>query len=246
MNAFIMQSRAETIRIFRNPYYIFWSLMMPITFYFVFTKIYASDAGDANLYKAHFLMSMAAFSVMGTAIMNLGIRLVEERSHGWSLLLRVTPLSPLTYFFAKMVSQMIIQFFSIALIFIVGGLFNSISLSIGEWISAGLWILLGSIPFLAIGLLIGTMKKVDTASGVSNLIYLTLAITGGMWMPIDAMPSLIQEAAVWMPGYNYGSGAWQIIRGEAPEWKGIAILIGYTFLFMLLSNYIRKSQQAMG
>ncbi|WP_455676077.1 ABC transporter permease [Pradoshia sp.] len=246
MNAFLMQSRAETIRIFRNPYYIFWSLMMPITFYFVFTKIYSSDVDDANLYKAHFLMSMAAFSVMGTAIMNLGIRLVEERNHGWSLFLRVTPLSQLTYYFAKMVSQLVIQIFSIALIFIVGGLFNSISLSIGEWIGAGLWILFGSIPFLAIGLLIGSMKKVDTASGVSNLVYLTLAITGGMWMPIDVMPAFIQDAAVWMPGYNYGNGAWQIIRGEAPEWKGIAILIGYTILFMLLSKYSRKYQEAMG
>ncbi|WP_462406771.1 ABC transporter permease [Gracilibacillus sp. Marseille-QA3620] len=246
MNMFIMQSRTETIRIFRNPYYVFWSLMMPIAFYFVFTKIFAQDGADDNLYKAHFLMSMAAFSVMGTAIMNLGIRLVEERNHGWSLLLKVTPLSPFTYYLAKMVSQLMIQFFSIVLIFLVGGLFNSISLSIWEWVSASLWILFGSIPFLAIGLIIGTMKKVDTASGVSNLIYLSLAITGGMWMPMEVMPDFIQDVAVWLPGYNYGNGAWQIVRGETPEWKGILLLIGYSFLFMLLSNYIKKRQEAVG
>lgn len=246
MNAFVMQSRAETIRIFRNPYFIFWSLMMPLVFYVVFTKFFIVDSDGTELFKAHFLMSMAAFSVMGTAIMNLGIRLVEERNHGWSLLLRVTPLSQPTYYAAKMISQSLVQFFSIILIFVVGGLLNSISLSIGQWIGAGLWILFGSIPFLAIGVLIGSMKKVDTANGVSNLIYLTLAITGGMWMPIENLPAIMQNIAVWLPGYNYGNGAWQIIRGEGLEWKGIVILIGYTFLFVLLSSYIRKCQETQG
>ncbi len=34
-----MQCKVEMLRIVRNPYYVFWSLLMPIVFYFIFTKI---------------------------------------------------------------------------------------------------------------------------------------------------------------------------------------------------------------
>lgn len=132
MGSFRMQCKMETIRIFRNPYYVFWSLFMPIVFYFVFTKVFAPDADDQGLYEAHFLMSMAAFSVMGSAIMTMGIRLVEEQTKGWTLFLKLTPLSSQSYFLSKMVSQSVIHVFSIILIFAIGGVVNSVSLSITE------------------------------------------------------------------------------------------------------------------
>ena len=245
MKPFIMQCKMESIRIFRNPYYVFWSLFIPLVFYFIFTKVYGPNTANQGLYEAHFLMSMAAFSVMGSAIMTLGIRLVEERKQGWTLFLRVTPLTSQAYFLSKMISQSLIHIFSILLIFVIGGFMNSVSLSFSEWLLAGCWILIGSLPFLAIGTLIGTMNRVDTASGVSNLIYLSLALTGGMWMPLDIMPKFIQNAAIWMPGYNYGNGAWQIIRGNSPELLNVMLLLGYFFLFMLISNYIRKKQEAV-
>ena len=135
--------------------------------------------------------------------------------------------------------------FSIMLIFLAGYLMNGISLTAGQWLFSGIWILAGSLPFLAIGTLIGAMKRVDTASGVSNAIFMVLAITGGMWMPIDVLPKVMQNIAKWLPSYNYGSGAWEIIRGHSPEWSNVFILLCYLILFMLLSTYIRKKQEVV-
>ncbi|MFE8695472.1 ABC transporter permease [Cytobacillus sp. FJAT-53684] len=244
MSAFRMQCKVEIIRILRNPYFVFWSLLMPIVFYIIFTKVFNTNIEDQQEWQAHYLMSMTAFSVMGSAIMTLGIRLVEERTKGWSLFMRITPLSDSAYFAAKMIGQTVIHLFSIAIIFIAGALINGVSLTAIEWLMSGLWILLGSLPFLALGTLVGTMKRVDTASGVSNVIYMILAISGGMWMPMEIMPAFIQKIGVWLPSYNFGNGAWEIIRGNSPEWINIILLIGYLFLFMLLSSYIRRKQEA--
>ncbi|MBP2240851.1 ABC-2 type transport system permease protein [Cytobacillus eiseniae] len=244
MNAFIMQCKVEMIRILRNPYFVFWSLFMPIAFYMVFTKIFNSDIQDKEMWQAHYLMSMTTFSVMGSAIMTLGIRLVEERTQGWSMFMRITPLSDHAYFAAKMIGQTVIHIFSIMIIFSAGAIVNGVSLSASEWMLSGLWILIGSLPFLALGTLVGTMKKVDTASGVSNVIYMLLAISGGMWMPIETFPTFIQKIAAWLPSYNFGNGAWEIIRGNSPEWMNFIILFGYLVVFMLLSSYIRKKQEA--
>lgn len=245
MNMFLNQCKIEGLRIFRNPYYLFWSLFMPIVFYVIFTKVMNTDVPDRELWNAHFLMSITTFSVMGSAIMTLGIRMVQEQSQGWTTFMKVTPLSGMVYFLSKMLGQTMIHVLSIVVLFVAGVLINGVSMPAMDWIMSGLWILVGSIPFLGIGVLVGTMKKVETASGVSNMIYMLLAITGGMWMPMEVLPKTIQTLGSWLPAYNYGNGAWEIIRGNVPEMKNIAILAFYLVLFMCLSLYIRKKQQAV-
>jgi len=238
-----MQCKIEVLRILRNPYYVFWSLFMPIVFYVVFTRIFNSALEDQQEWQAHYLMSMSAFSVMGSAIMTLGIRLVEERTQGWSMFMRITPLSDTAYFFAKMVGQTVIHTFSIVVIFTAGALINGVSLTAFEWLMCGLWLLFGSLPFLAIGTLVGTMKRVDTASGISNMFYMVLALLGGMWMPLEIMPDFVQTIGKWLPSYHFGSGAWSIVRGNTPDWTNFILLIGYLVLFVLLSGYIRRKQE---
>ncbi|MFD1708790.1 ABC transporter permease [Siminovitchia sediminis] len=244
MTMLINQCRIEILRVFRNPYFVFWSLCMPILFYFIFTKVmnYGNDHPIAN---AHFLMSMAAFSVMGSAILTLGIRMVEEQTKGWSHYMRITPLSSTIYFFSKIVGQSLVHVFSITIIFLAGALISGVSLPWFQWLMSGCWILLGSLPFLMMGVLVGLMKRVDTAAGVSNVAYMLLAITGGMWMPMEFLPDTVQAIGKSLPAFHYGNGAWEIIRGNAPDIQNVLILSAYFVGFMLLSNYIRKKKEAV-
>ena len=40
-----------------------------------------------------------------------------------------------------------------------GILINHVELTVGQWIGAGLWLLLGVTPFLALGTVIGSIKR---------------------------------------------------------------------------------------
>lgn len=100
MRLITVQCKAEMLRIIRNPYYVFWSLLMPIMFYFIFTRVVNTGSDDLT-WRAHYLMSMATFSVMGSAIMTLGIRLVQERTQGWTTFIRITPFAGIDLFFRK-------------------------------------------------------------------------------------------------------------------------------------------------
>lgn len=185
------------------------------------------------------------FSVMGSALMSLSIRNVEERSKGWSLLFKVTPLPDSVYFLAKMVGQSVVHLLSIMAVFIVGALINGVQLPLTTWLLSGMWLLVASFAFMALGTLIGLMKKVDTAMGVSNVLYLVLAVIGGLWMPLDVFPELLQAIGKWLPSYSFANGAWQLVVGEVPEWRNGFILIGYALIFMVLSVYIRRKQEAV-
>jgi ABC-2 type transport system permease protein len=245
MNTFVMQCKMEIKRVLRNKYFVFWSLAMPIIFYYIFTNVVNTNAEDPNAWEAHYLMSMTVFSVMGSSIMTLGIRMVQERAEGWSNFIRTTPLSDHVYFAAQMVGQTFIHALSITVIFASGAIINGVSLTPFEWITSGLWILFGSFPFLAIGTLVGLMKKVETAAGISNVLYMVLAVSGGLWMPLEIMPSMMQNIGQWLPSYHFGSGAWEIVQGGTPSWKNFLLLITYLALFMLLSIYIRRKQEAV-
>ncbi|MGM8215972.1 ABC transporter permease [Bacillaceae bacterium W0354] len=243
MNAMMTQSKYEIIRIFRNPYFVFWSLLMPILFYFIFTNIVNTGVPDEAEWQAYYLMSMTTFSVMGSAIMNFGIRMVQEQTEGWSTFMKITPFSAWGYFSSKMFGQLSMHILSIIIVFLAGFLINDVTLTFGQWFFSGLWILVASIPFLALGSLIGTMKKVETASGVSNIIYLVIAVLGGMWMPIWIFPEFLQNIAQWLPSFHFASGAWEIVLGNAPELKSYLLLLGYLVIFMALAVYIRGKQE---
>lgn len=88
------------------------------------------------------------------------------------------------------------------------------------------------------------MRKVDTATGISNILYFILAIIGGMWMPLEVMPPIVQKMCVWLPSFHYGNGVWQIVRDASSEWQNILIVAGYFLLFVVLSKYVRSKQEA--
>lgn len=243
MSMLFAQSRVEMLRMSRNVYFVFWSLLMPVIFYVLYTRIFTTGAVDAKEWNAHYLMSMTCFSVMGSSIMTLGIRLVQERVHGWVTYLRVTPLPDSIYFGGKMIGQTAMHLCSIVIIFAAGYLINGVSLSASEWIGSALWILAGSLPFLALGTCIGTFRHVDTATGLSNALYLSLALLGGMWMPLDVMPSWLAQIGHWLPSYSFGHGAWIIITGGVPELRDVLLLAAYLAVFMLISTYIRSKQK---
>ncbi|WP_040951929.1 ABC transporter permease [Gorillibacterium massiliense] len=239
----ILQCRAELLRIFRNPSYVFWSMAMPILFYLVYTRLVKVQTSMAD-WKTFFLMSMTSFSVMGSAIMNYGIRIVQEKRSGWTAHMSITPLPAGVYFIGKMVGQTALHLCIVLVLFAVGFGVSGVRLSAWQWGLSGLWILLGSTPFLALGSLFGTMKRVDTASGVSNVVNLILAILGGLWLPLETFPKGMQAVGRLLPSYQYGKGVWEIGRGHVPPLGSIWILLVYLGIFMVLSTYIRKKQEA--
>ena len=78
-----------------------------------------------------------------TALFSFGVRLSQERGQGWTHLLKITPLPEGAYLTAKIIAQTVVNAFSILVIFIAGILINHVELTVGQWIGAGLWLLLG-------------------------------------------------------------------------------------------------------
>lgn len=246
MNSIKAQCKAEILRTLRNRRFIIFSMLMPIIFYFIFTSTVGDNMQVQGIeWKAYYLMSMTAFGIIGTNLITMGVRFAQERAQGWTRLLRIAPLRSSVYLLSKMISQSILNLSTIVIMFTVGGLAKGIELTPAQWLLCGLWLWIGALPFMALGTLIGTLKSAEVVQVIANILYMGLAVLGGLWMPITIMPSFIQQLAKFLPSYRYAQGAWNILSGHAVSWAGFAILAAYILLFMLLSTYILRRQEAI-
>jgi ABC-2 type transport system permease protein len=246
MQMFISQWKAESLRIIRSPFFLLFSLLMPFVFYFLFASLNGADKEIANTsWGAYSLMSMTAFSLIGTATSQFGIRLAFERKEGWIRQLQLTPLSHFTWISAKVASQMLIHLLIILLLFPLAAIVYDLHLTPLQWAACTIWLLCGSLPFLALGALVGTMRNADAAIAISNVLLMGLAIAGGLWMPLEALPEWLQIIGKWLPSYHYANGAWEVLSGNLISMENIFYLGACTVLFMVLSSYILKKRDAV-
>jgi ABC-2 type transport system permease protein len=98
---------------------------------------------------------------------------------------------------------------------------------------------------MALGTLVGTMRNPDAVQVLSLILYMGLSVLGGLWMPTATMPSVMQTIAKFTPTFRLGQGAWNLVGGGTIDWNGVAILAAYVIVFMVLSSYILKKQEAV-
>lgn len=245
MTTIVSLSHFEVRRTMRNRQFVFFSLIMPILFYFIFLKVEGANLQmEGTTWKTYFLMSMAAFSVVGSALFGLAGRISYERTQGWLRLVQTTPMSSTSYMMSKFVSQAIICALSVAILFIIGGVSQGISLSAGQWVLSILWLSLGVLPFMAIGLLIGILGNVNASSSIANIVNLVLAMLGGLWFPVSIMPQWMQNLSNLTPTYHFAHVAWNLVAGKPVAVSDMAVLAAYLIGFVLLTVTILHRKEA--
>ncbi|SDT56519.1 ABC-2 type transport system permease protein [Paenibacillaceae bacterium GAS479] len=246
LNATIAQCKAELVRTIRNKRFVFFSVVMPVAFFFLFTSTMDSGAKiNGTDWATYYLMSMTVYGVVGAGLTSFAQRISKERSQGWIRMLKITPLPSGSYILSKVVAQGLINLAIVLLMFIIGGFGKGVHLSSTVWIESGLWIWIGGFSFMALGTLLGSIKNADAVQVLALMVYMGLSILGGLWFPSASMSSTMQTIAEFTPTYQLGHGAWNLVGGTAIDWNGALILAAYVIVFMLLSTYIMKKQEAI-
>lgn len=224
--------KLEVRRMLRDRRYLIFNLGITVAFYLLYTKISPStDAIDGTSRSAYFMVSMAAYGAMGSALFFGGPRIAMERKLGWTRQLRVTPLSPTDYVIGKLAAAMIVPLPSICLISLAGAVVNGVSLSAAQWLGIIAITWLGTLPFAVLGIFIGSLLDGNTAQPVTTFLMFGLAILGGLWAPVSSMPSLMERAAKLMPSYHFADPGWRIVGQRGLNPVDFLVILAYAVLF---------------
>jgi ABC-2 type transport system permease protein len=85
----------------------------------------------------------------------------------------------------------------------------------------------GCLPFAAMGILVGTIADGDGAQGLTMVLYLVLAALGGLWMPVQILPSALQTVAKTLPSYHLAQLGWHVAQGVAPALGDVLVLLAW-------------------
>ncbi|GAA4506615.1 ABC transporter permease [Actinoallomurus oryzae] len=228
----------EIRRTYRDRRFVFFAVAIPVGFYLLWSNIFAKndvDAGTGLDAKTYLLVSMAAYGALGASLTTTGARLAAERRSGWLRQLQVTPLRPWAVITAKMLASMCLALPSVILVGLVAVVVQGVHLSPGEW--AGLigviWI--GSLPFAALGTLIGSLVGPDAAQPLTVACYVLLALLGGMWMSVSILPKTMRTIAHWTPSNRFVELGWSVVAGHVPPASDALVLAGWTVVLGALA-----------
>ncbi|MBO0386817.1 ABC transporter permease [Staphylococcus simulans] len=229
----------------RQKIYLILSVGMPLVFFLIFTSLTKVPQSEANQIYKESLMSMTVFSLTSYCLLTFPVELVQDKQNGWQKKLFATPMTPIKYYVAKVFKIMSLFLFSIILMFSVGGMIRHIHMSLYEWLVSGLLLWIGSSLFLSIGLLLAQHKDVKQASSIGNLLYIVLAIVGGLWFPISLFPQWLASISRYMPTYRLKQLGLDFIQHQTINIAALGFLLGYCILFIIIALVIQKKSDVM-
>ena len=194
----------ESARQLQNARGLIFTFAIPLVMLLVFGSAYGSggamDKTTGLPWVVVTTIQMAGYGGMMAAL-GQAFNIVTERSLGWNRQLRVTPLSGTGYLVSKVVSALAVSIVSIVLLILVSVLVLGAKLSLLGWSMATLGLWAGVIPFALIAVLIGQFAKPSYAQPLFLIVFLGMAILGGLWIPLQIMPDWVSNVAQIVPSY---------------------------------------------
>lgn len=244
--SFAVYTRYELLRTFRNKRFLLFAFGFPLVLYVL---IAAPNRHIHNLHDSglsaplYFMVGLLAFGTM-TAMLSSGARIAAERAVGWNRQLRITPLSPRTYFRTKVLTGYAMSLVTIGLLY-AAGIVLGVRLAADDWLKMTWLILVGLIPFAALGIFIGHVVTQESIGPVIGGSTALLAFLGGVWFPITGH-GVLADIAQALPSYWLVRAAHVGVGGTGWSNKGWAVMAAWTIGATILARraYVKDTKKA--
>lgn len=226
------ETKYEFLKNLRIPRYSISVILFPVMFYILFGLVMGRQSiGGVSIAK-YLIPTYGTFGVMGAALFGTAAGLAAERGLGWLQVKRASPMPPFAYFVAKFAMSTIFSASVVVLLLLLGVCFGGVRL---PWLDAAKLVgtlVVGSLPFCAMGLAIGYFVGPNSAPAIINLFYLPLSFASGLWVPFIFLPKVVQRIAVLLPPYHLAQLALNVVRVGQPEsdWTHWKFLIGFALI----------------
>lgn len=235
LHAYLTEARYETVRMLRSPGFALPFLGLPVLLYLLFAVLIAGTAARENPAVATFFFTgFAVFGIIGPGLFGFGTVVATEREQGLLRLKRALPMPGPAYLLAKVLMSLLFAVIIMATLLVAGLTLGHLTLTAGQIVKVLLTGILGSMPFCALGLLIGTWASGRSAPAFVSAVYLPMLHLSGLFYPL---PENLQALAPVWPAYHLHHLALDAVGAES---RGVplihaVVLLGVTLLVGLIA-----------
>ncbi|GIJ00210.1 ABC-2 type transport system permease protein [Sediminihabitans luteus] len=222
------QTAFETRMILRNGEQLLITIILPVMILVGLTQTDVIDLDTQGASRVDFLTpGVLALAVMSTAFTSQAIATAFDRRNGVLRLLATTPLGRGGLLAGKVLGVLLVELVQVVVISAVALLLGW-EPELSGFLPALLAVLLGTAAFTSLALLLAGTLRAEGVLAVANLVLVLLAVGGGVLVPPEQMPGIMQHVAVVLPSGALGEamrGAF--LDGSVPAFS-VVVLLGWT------------------
>ncbi len=171
--------------------------------------------GQEVRYVDWVLPGILAMNMMFSCLFGVGYVIVRYRKNGFLKRLKATPLSPLQFLVAQMLSRLLLIQALTILIYIGCDFFIDFKM-LGSYLSLFIISLLGAICLISLGLLVAArLSSEELAGGLLNLISWPMMLLSGVWFSLEGTAAWVKMLAQLLPLTHLVEGARAIMTEGA-------------------------------
>lgn len=194
---------------------------------------------DESLTSIQFVTpGLLGWAIAMGATFGAASNLVVWRKNGLLRRLRLAPVNTSSVVLARVAVSIIIAAVQAAIFVGLGMFAFGLQLS-GSWPMMIPLLLAGTLAFMAIGLLAGSVSKTEEgAIGLANFVVLPMAFLSGSFFPLDGAPAWLRAISNVLPLKHLNDGMLDtMVRGEGPTAAllPIVILLAFTVVLTAIS-----------
>ena len=231
-----LEARNEFLRLLRTPSFVVPTLLFPPMFYLLFAVMLNRRGGVDT--AAYLLATYGVFGVMAPGLFGFGVAIALDRERGFLALKRALPVPAGAVVLARIAMAMLFAALISLLLALLGIAVAGVELSPAQVLLLLAVDVLGVVPFCAIGLYVGCLVGGQGAPAVINLLYLPMAFLAGLWMPLSALPALLQALAPLWPAHHLAQLGLAVVGAphDGRFAQHVLVLASYTAVFFVLAR----------
>jgi ABC-2 type transport system permease protein len=213
----------------RNKMFFFFSLVMPMVFFFLYSAVFAKSDPKT---VAYLLGPVLGLNVMGS-FWGLSAALVMFREQGILRRFHVSPVTEVDMLVSSILANYALTLPTVFVeILLARFLFHVPSL--GNLFSVWLLVTIGVVSFGSLGLVIASVTNTMQETQVLNqLLWLPLIFLSGATIPFTSLSSVVQKIALFLPATYLVHGLKNAIVEAASPGKLLVVIISLSLWFVL-------------
>jgi ABC-2 type transport system permease protein len=196
------QFRYDQKVFWRNPASVFFTVLLPLIFLFIFATIFGNDDIDERGVKTttYYVPAIIALAVISATTQSLAINLTQDRERGLLKRVRGTPLPAPIFVAGRVGNSLVVSVMMVALVAVIGRLVYDVTIPTETLPAVAVTLAVGAFAFCCIGFaLTAIIPSEDAAPAISNATVLPLYFISGIFIPDSEIPAGVLHVADLFP-----------------------------------------------
>jgi ABC-2 type transport system permease protein len=237
------QFRYDQKVFWRNPAAVFFTVLLPVVFLFIFATIFGSDEIEALggiKTTTYYVPAIITLAVVSATAQSLAISLTVARENGILKRGRGTPLPSWVFIAGRVGNAIVLSVLGLAVVAVIGRVVYDVEIPWDRLPAVLVTLTVGAASFCCIGVaLTAIIPSEDSAPAITNAVLLPLYFLSGVFIPETEIPAGVLHVADVFPIRHFFEAffsAWNpLTTGSGFEWGHLALVAAWGVAALLIA-----------